>query len=75
MQKHFPQTHARLRTFLRPTQLTGKLYPDKEPVRLAVWRAPGRVTYAEALRGKYRPAKIGENFGPLWATEIGRAHV
>lgn len=68
MQKNLHLTHARLRTFLRPTQLAGKLYPEKAPVRLSVWRAPGRVTFAEALRGKYRPAKIGEQIRPLWAT-------
>jgi alpha-mannosidase len=68
VQKHFELTRARLNTFLRPNQLGGKLYTARAPVRLTVWRAPGRVSYAEAVRGKYRPARIGEKFGPLWAT-------
>jgi len=68
MQKHLAISRGRLQTFLRPTQLPGKLYPAKSPVKLAVWRAPGRVTFAEAQRGTYRPARLGEKFGPLWAT-------
>jgi alpha-mannosidase len=68
MQKHFEITRDRLKTFLRDHQLPAKIYSARSPVRFAVWRAPGRVTHAEAARGKYRPARIGENFGPLWAT-------
>ena len=68
MQKHLAITRERLKTFLRPNQLVGKLYPATAPVRLAVWRAPGRVSFAEAMRGKYRPTRVGEQFGPLWAT-------
>lgn len=68
MQKHLDLTRGRLKTFLRPKQLGNKLYTLNAPVRLSVWRAPGRVTFAEAMRGKYRPAKLGEKFGPVWAT-------
>jgi alpha-mannosidase len=68
MQKHLDITRRRLKNLLRESQLPSKIYTDRAPVRLKVWRAPGRVTYAEAMRGKYRPAKIGENFGPQWAT-------
>ena len=68
MQKHLEITRNRLQTFLNPDQLLGKLYPAKASVKLAVFRAPGRITFAEAARGKYRPAHIGEQFGPLWAT-------
>ena len=68
MQKHLEITRNRLQTFLRADQLPGKLYPAKAPVKLAVFCAPGRITFAEAMRGKYRPAHIGEQFGPLWAT-------
>jgi len=68
MQKHLEITRNRLQTFLRADQLPGKLYPAKTPVKLAVFCAPGRITFAEAIRSKYRPAHIGEQFGPLWAT-------
>ena len=68
MQKHLEITRNRLQTFLRPNQLPGRLYPAKAPVKLAVSRAPGRITFAEAVRGKFRPARVGEQFGPLWAT-------
>lgn len=68
MQKHPDLTRARIESWLKPEQLPGRLYPRKAPVRLAAWRAPGRVGYAEAVRAKYRPAKIGQRLGPLWAT-------
>ena len=68
MQKHLDITRNRLKILLRSNQLPSKIYAERAPVRLAVWRAPGRVTYAEATRGKYRPAQLGENFGPQWAT-------
>ena len=68
MQKHFEISRARLKTFLTPTQLPSKIYPAKAPVQLAVYHAPGRISFAAARRGKYRPARIGEQFGPNWAT-------
>src|SRR5437867_674526 len=68
MLKHLDITRGRLKTFLKDDQLRGKIYPAKAPVRLAAWRAPGRVSYAEAMRGRYRPAKVGDKFGPMWAT-------
>jgi len=68
MEKHFEITQSRIKFFLKPDQLPGKLYPAKAPVRLAVSRAPGRIPFAEAVRGKFRPARIGKQFGPLWAT-------
>ena len=68
MQKHFEITCNRLKTFLQSSQLRSKIYPTQAPVKLAVFRAPDRITFAEAQRGKYRPARVGEQFGPLWAT-------
>ena len=68
MQKHFEISRARLKTFLTPPQLPSKIYSAKAPVQLAVFRAPGRVSFAEARRGKYRPTRVGEQFGPLWTT-------
>jgi len=68
MQKHFDISRQRLKNFLQPAQLPGKIYSAKAPVQLAVFRAPGRIPFAEARRGKYRPTRIGGQFGPLWAT-------
>ena len=51
MQKHLEITRNRLQTFLRADQLPGKLYPAKAPVKLAVFCAPGSITFAEAMRG------------------------
>ena len=68
MQKHFEISRTRLKTFLKPTQLPSKIYSAKAPVKLSVFRAPGRISFAEARRGKYRPARMGEQFGPIWAT-------
>jgi len=67
MLKHFEQTKIRFNRFAR--ELKALLYPDTAPlVKLSVFAAPDRITYAEALKGKYRPAKVGENFGPGWST-------
>ncbi|KAI2638152.1 glycosyl hydrolase family 38 domain-containing protein [Xylaria nigripes] len=39
-------------------------------VRLWTWPAPGlsRPTFEEAMAGDYHPAKVGDSFGPSWAT-------
>lgn len=68
MQKHLEITRGRLKTFLQPQQLPSTIYPQRAPVRCSVYRAPGRITYGEALRGQYRPARLGNYYGPLWAT-------
>jgi alpha-mannosidase len=68
MQKHLDLTRGRLAAWLNPDQLPSRLYPQKAPIQLAAWRAPGRVSFAEAANASYRPAQLGEVFGPLWAT-------
>ncbi|KAI1810761.1 glycoside hydrolase family 38 protein [Poronia punctata] len=39
-------------------------------VKLWTWPAPDltRPTFEEAMKGEYRPAQVGERFGPSWAT-------
>lgn len=49
-------------------ELRNRLYSAKQPVRLAVYHAPGRIAYDEALQGEYQPASVGEQFGPKWST-------
>ena len=67
MLKHPKQTTGRLGRFA--DDLKKLLYPDSAPLKnLAVFAAPGRITFAEASKGKFRPAKVGEYFGPAWST-------
>jgi alpha-mannosidase len=68
MQKHFQVTRERLRKFASQDQLGGRIYTGRFPVRVSVYSAPGRISYEEALQGEYRPASIGEWFGPPWST-------
>ena len=68
MQKHRDLTLRRLAQFASPNGLRGVLYPEKAPVRLAVFHAPGRISYNEAVQGTFQPLKIGEQFGPAWST-------
>ncbi len=75
MQKHPHITRQRLKSFMGEWGLRGRLYPRKAPVTLAVYRAPGRISYDEALRGEYRPARVGEQFGPLWSTHWFRVGI
>ncbi|MCE0497764.1 MAG: alpha-mannosidase [Methylacidiphilales bacterium] len=67
MLKHPDLTKARCVRFAR--ELQALLYPDVNPLtKLTVFAAPDRISYAEALKGRYRPAKVGETFGPGWST-------
>ncbi|HSV85280.1 MAG TPA: alpha-mannosidase [Levilinea sp.] len=68
MQKHFQLTRERLRKFLSKDQLAGTIYTERKPVRISVYAAPDRISYAEAMQGDYRPASAGEWFGPDWST-------
>ncbi|MCC7519837.1 MAG: alpha-mannosidase [Verrucomicrobiae bacterium] len=65
------QNHRKLTLFRfheLAARLRGRLYPDRAPVELAVFAAPGRISFDEARRGAYRPAKLGETLGPRWST-------
>ena len=54
------QTAARLRSLVHPEAIA----PDE----LLVSERTGRIPHAEARELRYRPARIGETFGPQWAT-------
>ena len=46
-----------------------RLYPARTDVSsLTHYAAPGRITYAEAVKGNYVAAKVGQSFGPTWVT-------
>ena len=66
MQKHIEVTRKRVQNFA--SKLALKFYQQQAPVSLAVFSAPGRITYQEAVQADYRPAQVGEKFGPLWST-------
>ena len=67
MLKHPELTKGRLGRFAK--ELKALLYPEAAPLaKLSVFAAPGRIPYAEAVKGKYRPAQVGDAFGPGWST-------
>ncbi|RPJ50629.1 MAG: alpha-mannosidase, partial [Chloroflexi bacterium] len=35
----------------------------------------GRITYAEAIKGSYQPAVVGQQFGPFWSTHWFRLEI
>jgi len=75
MQKHFQLTRERLQKFASKEQLGGLLYTDQMPVQISVFSAPDRITYAEAVQGEFRPASIGERFGPNWSTHWFKVNI
>ncbi|MGH9553804.1 MAG: hypothetical protein ACRD3W_30775, partial [Terriglobales bacterium] len=67
MERHPDYTRTRL-SQLGDT-MRALIYPDRRPLdRLTVSPATDRITHAQAQKLKYRRARIGEQFGPLWAT-------
>ncbi|NJM40760.1 MAG: hypothetical protein HC853_08300 [Anaerolineae bacterium] len=67
MLKHFEITRERINQFTNA--LRDKLYAEKAPVALSVYGPTDRITLDEALsQAKFKPAKIGEKFGPPWST-------
>jgi len=75
MQKHRELTLRRLEQFASEAGLRGNLYPERQPVRLNVFHAPGRISYAEALQGSYESVQVGEQFGPVWSTHWVRVDI
>ncbi len=73
MLKHIELTRQRVQNFA--AALTSRFYTQRAPVSLAVYAAPDRITCAEAMQGDYRPAAVGEKFGPLWSTHWFRVNV
>lgn len=66
MLRHPDLTRKRIQHF--GNTLINRLYGPTEPVTLEVYSAPDRITWAEAQQGQYRPAQVGEFFGPDWST-------
>jgi alpha-mannosidase len=68
MLKHPELTLQRIKAFAGQKGLSRLLYPDSAPVGLSVFHAPDRIPYAEAVKGEYGPAQVGDQFGPFWST-------
>lgn len=64
--KDFTFTHQHVRKFTDAFRT--KIIAREQPLPFTTFAAPGRITYAEAMRGRYRPAKEGTTYGPQWAT-------
>lgn len=68
MQRHPDYTRNRIKALV--ARLKELVYPDRRPLTsLEVSGPHDRISYVEAqkLTG-FRPAAVGERFGPLWAT-------
>ena len=58
---------ARLRRALSRVERAG--YGDRAPLEVAVWAVDSEpVPVAAALAAKYVPARVGDRWGPPWAT-------
>jgi len=73
MLKHYEITRRRIKQFT--IQLRDKLYTARAPVKLAVHGPTDRIPLDEALKGEFRPASIGEKFGPPWSTHWFRVDI
>jgi len=72
MQRYPQYTRTRLERFAG--QLNKLIYAQRKPVdRLLVSGRVDRIAYAAAQELEYRPAVMGEQFGPAWATFWFRA--
>ena len=58
--RRLAQTASRLRSLVHPESIA--------PEALTVSERAGREGWEAALRLAYRPAELGEEFGPEWAT-------
>ncbi|XP_060596944.1 alpha-mannosidase 2C1-like isoform X1 [Ruditapes philippinarum] len=57
--------------YFADVNLTSRLYPKKAPVQsIKHWAAPlNKYTpYKDAVKQKYKAVKVGQSFGPTWAT-------
>ncbi|KAJ2172338.1 Glycoside hydrolase, 38 vacuolar alpha mannosidase, partial [Coemansia sp. RSA 560] len=87
LQKHPSITRSRVSNFVndnyqwKDVNIQAVLYDVKasgEPhVQLKVWSAPGqeRPTFEHAVKQEFRPAKVGQMFGPSWTTHWFQVHV
>ncbi|CAG8784830.1 4952_t:CDS:2 [Dentiscutata erythropus] len=62
------------RDFFSDVNLYSQLYKKRtgseEHIKLSVYNVPDlkRITFEEAVKAKYKPAKCGDTFGPSWST-------
>jgi len=64
-----PPEYARRRLARESSRLRALAYPDTRAMdELLVSPQVDRISWEEAQRLEYRPAALGERFGPLWAT-------
>ncbi|XP_048724339.2 alpha-mannosidase 2C1 isoform X1 [Caretta caretta] len=72
--KHRRTTLERAEKFLSEhgfpdCNLRGRLFGDTCPlVSLSCFQTPQRIPHDEAVRQEFRPAKVGDSFGPTWWT-------
>jgi alpha-mannosidase len=74
VQRHPEYTHGRLAQLAE--RMKRLVYSDVRPVeKLLVSEQTDRITHDAAQKLNYREARIGEQFGPLWATYWFRGEV
>jgi alpha-mannosidase len=75
MQRHAEYTRTRIRQLA--DRMREKIYAQHRPVDSLVVSGPvDRITFTEAQGlKKWRKAKVGDQFGPMWATYWFRAQV
>ncbi|XP_061205988.1 alpha-mannosidase 2C1 [Neopsephotus bourkii] len=72
--KHRRTALERVEKFLSETYFTdcnlrGRLFGDRcPPVSLSCFQTPRRIPYDEAVKQEFRPAQVGDSFGPTWET-------
>ncbi|XP_055984736.1 alpha-mannosidase 2C1 isoform X2 [Sorex fumeus] len=72
--KHRRATLERVEKFISPLyfadcNLRGRLFGDRRPAAsLASFLTPERLPYGDAVRQRFRPARLGDRFGPTWWT-------
>ncbi|XP_007446764.1 PREDICTED: alpha-mannosidase 2C1 isoform X3 [Lipotes vexillifer] len=72
--KHWRTTLERVEKFVSPLYFTdcnlrGRLFGDSCPVaELSSFLTPERLPYQEAVQQDFRPAQVGDSFGPTWWT-------
>ncbi len=67
MQRHPDYTRERIKQLA--DRIKDKIYSATAPVeQILVSPRVDRISYADAQELKFKPAKLGDQFGPLWAT-------
>ncbi|XP_076979834.1 alpha-mannosidase 2C1 isoform X1 [Tamandua tetradactyla] len=72
--KHWRTTLERVEKFISPLYFTdcnlrGRLFGDSCPVdALSSFITPERLPYQQAIQQNFRPAQVGDCFGPTWWT-------